>query len=154
MQALPSHTKIIEVNWPGRDQVELQARWEPQGSSSRLQSLEFRIAVICPEVRKVIQVWIEDCLRTGQVQEGPAGRGHAEMFVREVSLRLRDQFTPPFVEAEMCHCRVVTTAQVDRAVVAGCHSAREVSRETTASTSCGTCRPDVEAWIRFRCETR
>jgi NAD(P)H-nitrite reductase large subunit len=54
----------------------------------------------------------------------------------------------------MCHCRVVTTAQVDRAVVAGCHSPREVSRETTASTSCGTCRPDVEAWIRFRCEAR
>ncbi|HRK08463.1 MAG TPA: (2Fe-2S)-binding protein [Pseudobdellovibrionaceae bacterium] len=154
MQVPPAHIKNIEVDWLGRDQVEIEARWESQTSSPRLQAMELRMAVICSEVRQALQVWIQDCLRAGQVLEGPEGRGHAEMFVREVSLKLRDQFTPPFAETEMCHCRVVTTAQVDRAVVSGCHSPREVSRATTASTSCGTCRPDVEAWIRFRCEAR
>jgi bacterioferritin-associated ferredoxin len=142
--------EVVHVNWLGRDEVEIRANWQ----GGKLVGLKPVQSVLCESATKALAIWMQSCLQAGQVLEGPLGQDHASMLVREVSLRLRNEFRPPYTEEEICHCRVISTAQVDRAVIAGCQSAREVAGETTASTSCGTCRPDLEAWIRFRYETR
>jgi bacterioferritin-associated ferredoxin len=80
----------------------------------------------------------------------PKGDGHAELLLREVLLKIRGEWMYPINSAEICHCRAVATALVDQAIVGGAHSPEKVSRQTSASTGCGTCRPEVEKLLRFR----
>ncbi|MBX2986656.1 MAG: (2Fe-2S)-binding protein [Bdellovibrionaceae bacterium] len=80
----------------------------------------------------------------------PAGSGHTDMLIRELILKRRGEWDFPYKDAEICHCRLVATVIVDQAIVTGAHTPEVVSRWTSASTSCGTCRPDVEKIIAYR----
>lgn len=80
----------------------------------------------------------------------PAGHSHSEMLVRELILKARGEWKPPYEHEELCHCRMIPTEVVDQAIVAGAHAPEIVSRWTSASTACGTCRPDVEKMIAYR----
>ncbi|MEO0335870.1 MAG: (2Fe-2S)-binding protein [Pseudomonadota bacterium] len=73
-----------------------------------------------------------------------------DVMMREVLLKATGGWQPAFTEDELCHCRVVPTEIVDAAIVAGAHTPEEVSRQTNASTQCGTCRPDVEKILAAR----
>jgi bacterioferritin-associated ferredoxin len=97
-------------------------------------------------------------LRKHQVQFGkdprhwpvPQGSSHAELLLKEVLLKSRGQWSYPYTHDELCHCRSVATEKVDQAVIAGAHRCEVVSRQTGASTACGTCRPEVQKIIDFR----
>lgn len=78
------------------------------------------------------------------------GKDHVSILLRELVLKLQNRFQLPYHESEICHCRAVPTAVVDRAIVGGCHSTGAVARTTSAGTSCGTCRPDTESLIAYR----
>lgn len=80
----------------------------------------------------------------------PAGPSHSEILVREVILKLRGEWEFPYKEAEVCHCRNIACHTIDQAIIAGAHSTAIVSRQTSASTACGTCRPDVQRMIDYR----
>lgn len=80
----------------------------------------------------------------------PQGSSHSEILLRETVLKLRGEWNYPYREAEVCHCRNVSCKTVDEAVVSGAHTTTTVSRQTTASTACGTCRPDVQKIIDYR----
>lgn len=80
----------------------------------------------------------------------PTATDHASLLVREIILKLQGQWEFPYKDAELCHCRSVETLTVDQAIVAGAHTTEKVSRWTTASTSCGTCRPQVQKIIDYR----
>ncbi len=80
----------------------------------------------------------------------PEGDGHVELLLRELILKTRGEWVFPYQEDELCHCRSVPTSVVDRAIMNGSHTALAVSRETSASTGCGTCRPQVERIIEYR----
>lgn len=80
----------------------------------------------------------------------PTATDHASLLVREIVLKLQGLWDFPYKEAELCHCRSVETSTVDQAIVAGAHNTEKVSRWTTASTSCGTCRPQVQKIIDYR----
>lgn len=80
----------------------------------------------------------------------PAGESHAQLLLREVVLKARGEWSYPYAEKELCHCRLVPTERVDRAIVAGAHSAEAVKQQTSASSACGTCRFSIEAIIDFR----
>lgn len=80
----------------------------------------------------------------------PQAHDHASLLLREFILRVRGEWDFPYKDAETCHCRMVPTAVVDQAIINGAHSTRRVSRETSASTACGTCRPDVQKMIDYR----
>lgn len=80
----------------------------------------------------------------------PEGKTTEAIILREVLLKAKGEWNCPFNEDELCHCRAIPTKTVDEAIVTGAHSAEEVSRLTSASTACGTCRPDVEAMIKYR----
>lgn len=80
----------------------------------------------------------------------PEGHSHAEMLLRELVLKLRGEWFLAYKEDEVCHCRKVSTEIVDRAILAGAHTPQVVSRQTSASTACGTCRPNVQKMIDHR----
>lgn len=80
----------------------------------------------------------------------PEGKSHSELLIRELILKLQSQWHPPSTDAEICHCRMIPTLVVEQAIVSGAHTSEMVSRWTTASTACGTCRPDVEKLIQYR----
>ena len=80
----------------------------------------------------------------------PEGKSTGELMLREAILRAQGKWDFPFKEDETCHCRVVSTEKVNQAILVGAHTPREVSEMTSASTACGTCRPDVEAMIEYR----
>lgn len=82
----------------------------------------------------------------------PESTDHVGLLLREFILKARGEWEFPYPEDELCHCRNVPTAVVDRAIMNGAHTGPQVSRLTTASTSCGTCRPDVERLIAYRKE--
>lgn len=79
----------------------------------------------------------------------PTGASHQELLVKELILKVRGQWAPPFTEDEICHCRNVSRQTVEEAILNGAQTPELVSRWTSASTSCGTCRPDVEALINY-----
>lgn len=80
----------------------------------------------------------------------PEGLSHSELLLKEALLKLKGQWDFPFKEEEICHCRSVPAEVVDQAVIAGAHRTEVVSRRTSASTSCGTCRMDVQKIIDYR----
>ncbi len=80
----------------------------------------------------------------------PSGTSHSAMLIRESILKVQGLWKLPYQEEEICHCRAVPTQKVDEAIVSGCHTVERIKRVTSASTSCGTCRPDIESLIRYR----
>lgn len=80
----------------------------------------------------------------------PEGQSHSVMLMRELILRAKGQWDFPYKDEELCHCRAVAMRKVDDAIISGCHSVETVKRATSASTSCGTCRWDIEAILKYR----
>ena len=84
----------------------------------------------------------------------PKATSHVDLLIRELILRARGEWQLPYLEDELCHCRSVPTAIVDQAILAGAHDCKQVSSETSASTSCGTCRPYVQQIIDYRLRSK
>jgi bacterioferritin-associated ferredoxin len=80
----------------------------------------------------------------------PEGNDHSSILLREMILKLRGEWKFPYSEAELCHCRSVPAHVVDQAIIAGAHTTTTVTRQTSASTACGTCRPQVQKIIDYR----
>lgn len=80
----------------------------------------------------------------------PSGKSHSELLIKEFILKAQGAWQYPYPHEELCHCRAVLTQVVDQAIVNGAFTPARVSRETSASMSCGTCRPDVENIIKCR----
>ncbi len=84
----------------------------------------------------------------------PTGLGHSELLLKELLLKINGQWNFPYEADEICHCRNVRTEVVDQAILAGAHTPEAVSRWTSASTACGTCRADVEKIIKYRLDLK
>ncbi|MBK9322291.1 MAG: (2Fe-2S)-binding protein [Bdellovibrionaceae bacterium] len=80
----------------------------------------------------------------------PSGDSHSAILLREMVQKLRGDWNYPYKEVEVCHCRGVSCKTIDEAIVGGAHTTAAVSRQTTASTACGTCRPEVQRMIDYR----
>ena len=79
----------------------------------------------------------------------PAGESRAARLLREAVLRAQGKWHPPYVEEEICHCRLVPTERVWDAIRSGAKTGVEVSQMTSATTACGSCGPDVRALIDY-----
>lgn len=132
---------VYQATLKGRDSIELHT--DDQGGS--------QIKVIgCTELLSLV--------RKFQIQHGanalnwplPIGGSHSELLLKEVILKAKGEWVYPYEHQELCHCRSVPTDVVDQAIVAGAHQCEVVSRQTSASTACGTCRPEVQKIIDFR----
>lgn len=134
------------VGIAGRDQFTLELELDERRNlrQARLQG------VGGPELLKLLVEYRPKL--TGNIDQIPLppGTAPAAILLRELLLRAQGRWTSPYQETEMCHCRLVSTANVDMAIVGGAHTPERVSRETTASTACGTCRPQVQNLINYR----
>ena len=134
---------LFRAELKGRDLIEMDF---PENSTEKV-----RIRVLgCTECLSLVRKFQMQFGADPKTWPLPIGATHSELLLKEVLLKSRDQWVFPFQEEEICHCRSVSTEMVDAAIVAGAHQAEVVSRHTSASTSCGTCRPDVQKIIQFR----
>ena len=135
--------KVIAVDLKSRDHIEIEIEIELESAP--------RLKVIgCNELLQLVRGYQEKFGKDLSMWPDPTGNRHSEILLREALLKLKGQWQPPYSEAELCHCRSVATQLVDQAIIGGAHTAEAVSRQTSASTACGTCRPHVEELIKFR----
>lgn len=137
--------KKLDIQVPGREG--LSATWdEREGAVENL-----RLQAVGPRsfLKEVSQFKTKLQGSIDQLPE-PEGNSPASLLLRELVLKIQNRWSPPYQEEEICHCRGISLKTVDAAIVAGAHDSRKVSRWTSASTACGTCRPDVESYLRFR----
>lgn len=80
----------------------------------------------------------------------PEGVDHSSLLLKEALTKRNKTWVFPYPHEELCHCRAVSAEKVNQAILAGAHSPEQVSRLTSASTACGTCRPEVEKILRWR----
>ncbi|MFN8789841.1 MAG: (2Fe-2S)-binding protein [Bdellovibrionales bacterium] len=80
----------------------------------------------------------------------PSGSDHVSLLIQELILKLQGKWQHPYQHEEVCHCRNVSLETVEQAIINGAHTPEMVSRWTSASTACGTCRPDVEKILKYR----
>jgi bacterioferritin-associated ferredoxin len=140
MSTLSLQAKTIVAELKGRDRIEVTVeagkpdQWKVIG---------------CHEVLQIIK---DNRSQHGELSKWPmpTGNSHSEILVRELLQKSKDAWQLPYLHEELCHCRGVPTDVVDQAIIAGAHAPKVVSRWTTASTACGTCRPDVEKLLAYR----
>ena len=137
--------KKFSVQIPGREEVHLEFD-EDQGNISGAQLT----GIGGPELLETLAQWRPQLRGPLGDVPLPEGSGTGAMLVRELLLKAQGQWQYPYEHEELCHCRVVQTRVVDAAILTGAHSPSQVSKQTSASTACGTCRPDVEAIIAYR----
>ena len=138
-------SQIIEVGLPARDRLRLSFKVKDG------EILDAKLeAVGCMELLRLVEVWRPHFQGSLEKMPLPEGRGHAAILMRELVLKTQGRWKFPYADEELCHCRAVPTAKVDAAIVGGCHSLEAVRAATSASTSCGTCRPDVENVLAYR----
>ena len=132
--------KIFKAELVGRDLIEID-----------LSGAKPRIKVIgCSDLLGLMRKYQVQFGNDPQIWPSPSGVTHGELLLKEVLLKMRGEWVYPYEHIELCHCRTVPTEVVDQAIIAGAHNAITVSRRTSASTACGTCRPDVQKIIDFR----
>lgn len=140
----------FEVSLSSRDRLQLSIEVDAEGLivSSKLSGTG------CSEMLELLQSTRPQL--SGQLSEVPlpSGAGHAAILMRELLLRAKGQWNFPYQEEELCHCRAISTRKVDDAIIGGCHSVDAVKRATSASTSCGTCRWDIESILKCRLAER
>jgi len=136
----------FHLHIPKADELALQLELDSTGviKSARL------TGVGGPDLLEVLGCW-RDKIR-GKIAdlEIPEGDSTGELMLRELLLKAKEQWSSPYSEIELCHCRAVPTTVVESAILLGAHTPEKVSRWTSASTSCGTCRRDVEAILAAR----
>ena len=136
----------IKAGWPGLDELCLDLRLDGQN-----QITSFSLKVVGgPELLTLADQWRAHFKGSVENIPLPEGQSPAVLLVRELILKAQGKWTYPFAEAELCHCRAIPTERVDQAIVYGAHRPEVVSRRTSASTACGTCRPDVQSIVNFR----
>ncbi len=139
-QSLEVHLELL-----GRDRASVRVEF----GNGKLLAVSVE-ASGCSAFMSAIAAWRDAALANQSLPLPANGTDHVSILLRELDQRLRGTFALPYAETELCHCRAVPTAVVDRAIVSGCHTVAQVARMTSAGTSCGTCKPDTEAIIRYR----
>lgn len=137
------YEKKYTVEMPGRDRIEVVV----DSSKANPPQVRFRG---CTEMMDLMQMMRKSFGVDPRAWPIPEGTSHAEMLLRELVLKLRGEWSLAVKDKEICHCRKVSAETIDQAILAGAHSSQVVSRQTSASTACGTCRPDVEKMIEHR----
>lgn len=137
----------VKVELDGRDCIEVEYEGESLPPTGKLLKVSM---VGCMEMMDMMQKMKRHFGADIQSWPLPEGEDHASLLLRELILRLRGEWSFPYAEEELCHCRNIPAHNVDQAVIGGAHSPEVVSRQTSASTACGTCRPQVQKIIDYR----
>jgi bacterioferritin-associated ferredoxin len=138
--------KTARAEIPDREWIELEANIDESGV---IQSVSFR-AWGCHHLIETGAEAVKQFTNANLKDLKWDGSDHWNLLLSEVILRLQDQFTLPIADDELCHCRKIPTQKVDNAIVLGAQTPEKVRAWTSASSGCGTCRPNVEKLISYR----
>jgi bacterioferritin-associated ferredoxin len=128
----------------GRDQVEIELE------SSQDKTLKSVRALGCKGHLNKVKLFRSQIGTPLLKIVSPTGNHHTDMLIREAVSKAKGEFSLPYKEEELCHCRAVPTKVVDQAILSGCNTTEQVSRATSASTACGSCRADVQKLLNYR----
>lgn len=137
----------IKVELEGRDFLQVECEGENLQAPGRILKVSMKGCTEFMEMMKKMKLHFGADLTKWPL---PEGNDHSSILLREMILKLRGEWMLPYQEEELCHCRMVPTHAVDQAVIAGAHTPEIVTRQTSASTACGTCRPEVQKIIEYR----
>ena len=137
---------LIEVSIENRDRLSLQFRLDENGeiADARLSGSG------CSDLLVLMQAMRPQLRGAMKSLAIPPGTNHAAILMRELLLKAKGEWRFPYSDEEICHCRGISTARVDQAIIGGCHTVEAVKKATSAGSSCGTCRMDVESIIKYR----
>lgn len=152
--------KTVSIEFLGRDRAELCFTLDGETAEATIESLQIQGSG-CASFLAGLKAWRQAILAQPKAQRTlagiataiPSATEHVQMLLREAALKANDSFQLPYSDVELCHCRAVPTAVVDRAILSGVKSVAGIARMTSAGTSCGTCKPDSESLIKFRRQT-
>lgn len=139
----------FQVGFKGRDFAQVKA--EVVGtrlvsvSISAIGCLDFLEALAV--LKRAIPIETQD-LATGVLSETQSD--HVRILMLELIAKVKNEWAFPYSDAELCHCRAISTEKVDQAIVYGAQTVMAVNRLTSAGTACGTCRPDIEKILSYR----
>ncbi len=136
----------VHIAWPGREELKARVELDQKNNIVRAELL----GIGGPDFIQAVSEFRMKLRGPLSALPLPQGVSAQAIMLRELVLRLKGEWSPPYKDDEICHCRAVPTQVVDLAICTGAHTPREVSDLTAASTACGTCRPDVEAMINYR----
>jgi len=140
MATAPASTLArLVVDLPGRDRIEAYG----EGAQTQVRVLG------CVALREKVKA-LAASNPDPALWPLPEGTDHNDLLIKEFILRAKGEWAFPYKDTELCHCRSVETSVVDQAIIAGAHTCVNVSSRTSASTACGTCRPDVQKIIDYR----
>ncbi|MFM6928969.1 MAG: bacterioferritin-associated ferredoxin [Bdellovibrio sp.] len=137
----------IKVELDGRDFIEVECEGESSQAPGRVLKVNY---MGCTEFMEMMQKMRRHFGPDVAKWPLPEGKDHSSLLLAEMVLRLRGEWNFPYQEEEICHCRSISTHSVDQAIIAGAHTPEVVTRQTSASTACGTCRPEVQKIINYR----
>ncbi len=137
---------LAEIQMEGRDEIRLYGVEGGPGVYSHLRITAVGCLPLLTKVHEFRGQMIGKDLNSVPI---PAGGSHAELLLRELFLRARKEWHPPYTDTEICHCRLVPTFKVMDAIRAGAQTNEDVSAMTSATTACGSCGPDVRALIDY-----
>lgn len=137
----------IKVELEGRDFIEVEC----EGDNPQAPGAVKKVSMLgCAEFMEMMQKMRRHFGPDLGKWPLPEGQDHSSLLLKEMILKLRGEWAFPYADEELCHCRTIPTHVVDQAIIAGAHSPEVVTRQTSASTACGTCRPEVQKIIDYR----
>lgn len=137
----------IKVELDGRDYIEVDTEGETPSAPGRVLHVSH---VGCTEFMDMMKKMRRSFGADISKWPLPEGQDHSSLLLREMVLRLRGEWQPVNAEEEVCHCRNISAHTIDQAIIAGARTPEVVTRQTSASAQCGTCRPEVHKMIQYR----
>lgn len=139
--------KTYRVEIPLRDLLEVDLEID----GGQMKTSQFRV-LGCSEFLELVESWKTHF--QGEIKDLPLpqGRDHSSLLLKELILKIKNEWEVPYPHEELCHCRQVSTEKIGEAIVCGAHSVEKVARDTSAGTGCGTCRGDIQKLIDHRLE--
>ena len=140
--------KNIRVEIKDREWLEYKFALDPLGRF--VQNVEFKAQGCIDLLHAVEKAAREFKGKALETLEWSDVHTHWGQMICEALSRLKGTYELPYKDPEICHCRNIPTSVVEQAIVLGAQTPEKVRAWTNASSSCGTCRSDVEALIKFR----
>jgi len=137
----------IKVELEGRDSIEVECE---EGTLQKPGAVKKVSLVGCSDFMEMMHKMRKHFGPDISKWPLPEAHDHSSLLLKEMILKLRGEWEFPYAEDELCHCRTVPAHTVDQAIIAGAHTPEMVTRLTSASTACGTCRPEVQKIINYR----
>jgi bacterioferritin-associated ferredoxin len=137
----------IKVELDGRDFIEVECEGETPSALGRVLKVSH---VGCTEFMDMMKKMRRHFGADISKWPVPEGQDHSSLLLREMVLRLRGEWQAVSAEVEVCHCRGISAHTIDQAIIAGAFTPEVVTRQTSASAQCGTCRPEVHKMIQYR----